>query len=335
MPFEVDWDVATDRVTEVLPSAASELTWLQHLLGHQRYRLPDFASLAALHDSAAALRSEEASLWQDGFDYLPEASILAERVGGLLGDEADTFLGGLERAAHADGVGLELTSETTDERTATIARLERLRREPALLQRYAALLSKIWELARDEWEANGRQHVERTSRAWVERLRRGADVVDLCPPTHILNKAHHRDLSRLLTERSRVVVTPLHFARQGGFVIDMASYVHVGAPASPVEVEETRRHDSDLIANRLKVLADGTRLALLRQLVARPATVMDLARSFRLAQPTVSNHVRLLREAGLLDSQRDGARVIYTAPRERLGRLLSDTESVLLGPEHA
>ena len=127
------------------------------------------------------------------------------------------------------------------------------------------------------------------------------------------------------------MLSPLYFCPpRGGIVIDTTDFVHVGGPMQPVEGERVRREESEQLATRLKVLADGTRVSLLRQLTEEPATVMDLARRFGLAQPTVSNHVRLLRDAGLLDARRDGARVVYRVAPERLERLLDDTRQVLL-----
>jgi DNA-binding transcriptional ArsR family regulator len=125
-------------------------------------------------------------------------------------------------------------------------------------------------------------------------------------------------------------MTPMFFVARGGFVVDMTTYVHFGAPANPADANRMRREESELIAARLKVLADGTRVGLLRDLLLEPASVMDLARRFHLAQPTVSNHVRLLRDAGLLESRKDGGRVVYSAPRERLDRVLEDTRHLLL-----
>jgi ArsR family transcriptional regulator len=110
----------------------------------------------------------------------------------------------------------------------------------------------------------------------------------------------------------------------------VTSFVHIGTPAAPGDVESLHRAESERVAERLKVLADGTRVAVLRQLSREPASVMDLSRRFRLAQPTVSNHVKLLRDAGLLDARKDGARVVYSASRERVSRLLAEAEHLLL-----
>lgn len=51
-------------------------------------------------------------------------------------------------------------------------------------------------------------------------------------------------------------------------------------------------------------LADPTRRAILARLARGEATVTELARPFGLAQPTISKHLRVLEEAGLIDQGR-------------------------------
>ena len=58
------------------------------------------------------------------------------------------------------------------------------------------------------------------------------------------------------------------------------------------------------LARRLKTLADPTRLGMVDHLVQGPSTVSELARHFGIAQPTASNHVKLLRDAGLVTDVR-------------------------------
>jgi DNA-binding transcriptional ArsR family regulator len=323
MPFEVVDDPRRPLQVEVQPSAVLELTWLVTLLCRHS-QLDGLDELAA---PAAALRDELGAMWDDGVDCLADTSILAERIGALRSDEADTFLDGLERAAQLDNVGLELRSETPQVRTATLARLERLRRDPSLARRYAGVMRRIWDAVRPRWEETGRAVVLAVCADWTERLREGASIWDLLPDKHL---ARHSEREQLFNTRRRLVLSPMYFSSAGGFVVDMTAYVHVGTPAVQTDAEEVSRKESELIAGRLKVLSDGTRVALLRQLAHEPASVMDLARRFRLAQPTVSNHVRLLRDAGLLDSRKDGARVVYTVPRERLNRILEETRLLLI-----
>ena len=51
-------------------------------------------------------------------------------------------------------------------------------------------------------------------------------------------------------------------------------------------------------------LADPTRRAILARLAAGEATVSELAEPFELAQPTISKHLRVLEQAGLIQSDR-------------------------------
>jgi DNA-binding transcriptional ArsR family regulator len=55
-------------------------------------------------------------------------------------------------------------------------------------------------------------------------------------------------------------------------------------------------------------LSDPTRRAMLARLAAGEATVSELAEPFGMAQPTISRHLRVLEEAGLICSARDAQR---------------------------
>lgn len=55
-------------------------------------------------------------------------------------------------------------------------------------------------------------------------------------------------------------------------------------------------------------LADPTRRAILARLVAGEASVGELAAPFGLRQPTITRHLQILEEAGLIETRRDGTR---------------------------
>src|SRR5262245_23531936 len=55
-------------------------------------------------------------------------------------------------------------------------------------------------------------------------------------------------------------------------------------------------------------LADPTRRAILARLAAGEATVTDLARPFRMSQPAVSKHLKVLEKAGLISRGREAQR---------------------------
>ncbi len=64
-------------------------------------------------------------------------------------------------------------------------------------------------------------------------------------------------------------------------------------------------------ANAFDVVADPARRSLLEALLAGPRPVGELARATGLSQPNTSRHLRLLREAGLVERSADGQRRLY------------------------
>jgi DNA-binding transcriptional ArsR family regulator len=78
----------------------------------------------------------------------------------------------------------------------------------------------------------------------------------------------------------------------------------------------------------LTALADPTRRALFDRLRRHPCTVGELARFASVQQPTVSQHLRVLRRAGLVTDRRDGTRRYYRATRDGLAELREYVERV-------
>ena len=60
-----------------------------------------------------------------------------------------------------------------------------------------------------------------------------------------------------------------------------------------------------------KSLADGTRRAILSEIAAEPRPVHDIAERFSVTRPAVSRHLRILKEAGLVDGRRAGRETVY------------------------
>lgn len=60
-----------------------------------------------------------------------------------------------------------------------------------------------------------------------------------------------------------------------------------------------------------KALADPTRREILRQLRSGPRTSGDIAEQFTTSWPTVSRHLGVLRDAGLILAERDGQQIVY------------------------
>ena len=76
------------------------------------------------------------------------------------------------------------------------------------------------------------------------------------------------------------------------------------------------------LAAVFKALADPTRVAIVSRLAAgETCCVCDLTGAFELSQPTVSHHLRVLRDAGLVDSERRGTFAYYWLVPEAIERL--------------
>ncbi|WP_189455696.1 ArsR/SmtB family transcription factor [Streptomyces abikoensis] len=78
------------------------------------------------------------------------------------------------------------------------------------------------------------------------------------------------------------------------------------------------------LAKVFKALGDPARLRLLSMIASRAGgevCVCDLTPAFDLSQPTISHHLKLLREAGLIASERRGTWVYYRLLPEMTDRL--------------
>jgi ArsR family transcriptional regulator len=87
------------------------------------------------------------------------------------------------------------------------------------------------------------------------------------------------------------------------------------------------------LAQVFRALGDPVRLRLVSLIGAHQggeACVCDLTAAFDLTQPTISHHLKVLREAGIIDSERRGTWVYYRlvpAALERMAALLASPRS--------
>jgi ArsR family transcriptional regulator len=83
-----------------------------------------------------------------------------------------------------------------------------------------------------------------------------------------------------------------------------------------------------LLLKTIKALADGNRLRIIRLLMDRPRCVCELQKALAITQPSVSKHLRILEEAGLVDKKRSGQFIDYllappTDPTDQRAALMS------------
>jgi len=76
--------------------------------------------------------------------------------------------------------------------------------------------------------------------------------------------------------------------------------------------------DVRAIAEILKAVADPTRQQILKLLEDRPRTVSEIVERFTLSQPTISRHLSVLKNAGLVEAERHGQNVVYSLRAARL-----------------
>lgn len=88
----------------------------------------------------------------------------------------------------------------------------------------------------------------------------------------------------------------------------------------------------------LKALADDTRYKMLKLLLERSYCVRALARILKLSDATISQHLKVLKEAGLVVGEKKGYFMHYNVQKDILLELsnemrnLLDTERVICGP---
>jgi ArsR family transcriptional regulator len=82
------------------------------------------------------------------------------------------------------------------------------------------------------------------------------------------------------------------------------------------------RQAASNLAGIFKALGDPTRVAIVHRLAgAESVCVCDLNAAFDLSQPTVSHHLRILREAGLVEAERRGTWAYYRLVPEAFSAL--------------
>ncbi|MGO8958065.1 MAG: metalloregulator ArsR/SmtB family transcription factor [Streptosporangiaceae bacterium] len=111
------------------------------------------------------------------------------------------------------------------------------------------------------------------------------------------------------------------------------SPVDPAACCPPLSREPLSRAQAEQVAPLLKALADPVRLRLMSLVASHPggeACVCDLTDAFDLSQPTISHHLKVLHESGLLDREKRGVWVYYrarTGALANLGALIGDPAS--------
>jgi len=311
---------------EVRPSAPLELMWVVHNSG-ARHELE--GPMASLEPIRRELGPKLESFWGDGVRGITEAVVLAQRSGTMFDLDLERFFARFDEAAAAMG-NPSLQSEPASERRVLYARLERLRTDVPLRAEYKELLRSTWESVRGEWETAGKPAVLKVVGDWQDRIERGTPYRTLLERERIWpGRPELEELADAAAAEGRVVLTP------GWFfgvihVVEIDGTLYLGRRFRTPDQEGARRLVAKEVAGNLKALADPTRVAIVLWLASHPASITEIAKQFKLSQPTVSAHVQVLREAGLLEEKAAGRSSMLTVTERRLKDLLECAEESLL-----
>jgi ArsR family transcriptional regulator len=97
------------------------------------------------------------------------------------------------------------------------------------------------------------------------------------------------------------------------------------ACCAPLAREPMSEADAVAVAPLLKALADPVRLRLMSLVLSHDggeACVCDLNDAFELSQPTISHHLKVLHDSGLLGREKRGVWVYYQARPEAIAALM-------------
>ena len=264
-----------------------------------------------------------------------ELLVLAARSGTLFDRGLERFFELFDEAASRPLEPGLMAGEPESLRTVISARLDVLRTNPERRRVYRELLQEHWSILRPAWERGGLSAVEAACVQYREALERTHDLRAILPAIHLARMEECEPLVESAVSQGKVVVAPVFMSEVGQMVVDLPGTLLIGIGLEVESVLERRRERSQRAASRFKVLSDPTRTAILMTLLRHPYSVTDLAEQFELSQPTISVHMKTLREAGLLESERRGNQTVYSAQPATVRNFIEDAERAVLPPQAA
>jgi DNA-binding transcriptional ArsR family regulator len=314
-------------------SAAVEMDWA--LTGAHRFDGEVQPALHAFYEDNPALAERVRRLWGPdetlSYPSFLELSALAYGGGLLFTSEIDTFLSRLEDLCLEVPGALAFVAESPEDRSKLLRRLQILRTDERFRRNYVEVITEVWTGLRGLWESEGRSAVEAALADCRAYLKRGSDPKELAV-RHLeqvnctnIGRAEMNFLIDGLGGSGEIVLVPAFFTAKG-LVADLPGTLIIGTPGKPVAAASRARTDD--LARRLKAIADPTRLAILDALTQQDMSISEVTNHFGLAQPTVSNHVKQLREAGVVTSRTEGKKRQLTVRREVVDEIISALDEI-------
>jgi DNA-binding transcriptional ArsR family regulator len=323
---EVEESQQESRPVVLGPSLALDLSWALHAV----WKPPLQAArpvLGQLFGQRPELAQAVRELWDDELGCLAELQVLAIWAEALEVTDFDTLLPMLVAAIDTVPLDLALESETERDRELILGRLAALRGSSRLRRRWGDVLAQVWAGLDQEWRTSSVPLIESAVLEARGQLDRGTEWLHLIAIKCEIFQDHLPQIVERHRAGRRVLMAPCAFFGRAMY-IEMPSCILIGLGTSGVDsVARARTAD---VARRLRVLADPTRLAILDHLADGARSVGEIAYSFSLAQPTVSTHVKHLRQAGLVSAERHGTRVEVSLNRDAVQALAGELGTLLV-----
>jgi DNA-binding transcriptional ArsR family regulator len=324
-----DETVARLRQPSVISSAsmATDLSWLLSVAARPSMQAK-YPKLAEMFDGREDLAERIRNFWDDGSEEMcfTEMQVLVHHGGATCATDPEVVWQAIERAVATVPLDLDMPSESPEELATIVARFRMLKDDPDLMREYVDLLKEVWAPVNDVWQQSV-PVIEEAGRHVVAQYQNSQSLETVIAPTCDILIGRMPTITSSLEQGMQLLFVPCLFFGSSMY-LEFPGLIVLGTGVGQGDLVARARTES--VARRLKAMADPTRLAILHSLATAPSTVGELALLFRIAQPTVSMHVKVLRESGLVSSERVGGRLRLNADAVAVDSLLEDLRHAVL-----
>ncbi len=234
-------------------------------------------------------------------------------------------------AAVYGSVGMVKSAERHDPEVHHLAQLPRLLQGGDLHSRFWHLLDRFYYSTYRDWHAERVTETDALERHGLMELGAREHAANppslewLPPQNPLVNKPGLHEAVSAGRMRVFFLVEPLgHYD-----VLILLPGLAITAFAQPGVLYRQLGAFAEDLSVRLKAVADPTRLRILRLIRHLDLDNTQIAAYLELARPTVSIHARQLREAGLIETLREGRKARHTVRPEAVRALFADLERFL------
>lgn len=213
--------------------------------------------------------------------------------------------------------------------------LERLKRieTPEAFAEFQDTLLKLWKVIEPFWLSEGQKEVKQAKKAFLKKFSETQSILKALPAHHFIQFENSAKEISASQDKGKLIIVPLYFSSAGGFNFEFEDIHYIGYGIQSEHLHEQLAQTVDDIAGKMKAVADPTRLMLLT-LIAKyepfPLTVGDLALQLAVSQPTVSGHLKILRETELIFLEKKGNKSFYKIDREAFERVMNALKELIL-----